>query len=124
MSAVRTKALWFNLSEVPNVSENEYVDWIRELGLVFAETATLDFNFRSKTLVLCFKEAAQHVRFEEALPDPLFLKKKDGTEHLVVVSSTSKRTKTVWAYPVHENLGLVLLKSELKPIRPSSILAP
>ena len=112
MSAARTKTLWFNLSEVTNVSENEYVDWVRELGLVFAEVATLDLNFRSKSLILYFKEAAQNVRFEEALSDPLFLK-KDGTEHQVVVSSTSKRTKTVRAYTVHENLGLEILKTEL-----------
>ena len=88
------------------------MDWVRELGLVFAEVATMDFNLRSKSLVLCFKEAAQHVRFEEALPDPLFFK-KDGIEHILVVSSTSKRTKTVRAYPVHENLGLDNLKTEL-----------
>ena len=71
----------------------------------------MDFNFRSKSLVLCFKEAAQHVRFEEALSDPLF--KKDGTEHTVVVSSTSKRTETIRAYPVHENMVLESLKTEL-----------
>ena len=112
MTAARTKTLWFNLSEVPNVSENEYVDWIRDLGLVFAEVATLDYNFRTKSLVLCFKEAAQHVRFETALPDPLFFKKGES-EHIVVVSSTPKRTKTVRAYPVHENMGLESLKTEL-----------
>ena len=56
--------------------------------------------------------SAQHVRFETALPDPLFFKKGE-TEHVVVVSSTSKRTKTVRAYPVHENMGLESLKTEL-----------
>ena len=71
MTAARRNTLWFNLSEVPGVTEDEYIDWVQGLGCVWDELATMDFGFRSKTLVICYHEEADFVRFETSLPDPL-----------------------------------------------------
>ena len=112
MTAARKNTLWFNLSDVPNVTEDEYIDWVRGLGVVWSELATMDFGYRSKTLVVCFHEEADFVRFETALPDPLVFE-KNGSVHDVVVSSTRRRTKTVRASGVHNWMGVEPLKKEL-----------
>ena len=66
MTFARKNTLRFNLREVPNVTEDEYIDWVRGLGCVWSELATMDFGYRSKTLVVCYTEEADFVRFESA----------------------------------------------------------
>ena len=112
MTAARRNTLWFNLSEVPGVTEDEYIDWVQGLGCVWDELATMDFGFRSKTLVICYHEEADFVRFETSLLDPLVFE-KNGSVYNVVVSSTRRRTKTVRAQGVQNWLGNDALKKEL-----------
>ena len=100
MTAARRNTLWFNLIEVPDVTEDEYIDWVKGLGCVWDELATMYFGFRSKTLVICYHEEADFVRFETSLLDPLVFE-KNGSVYNVVVSSTRRRTKTVRAQGVH-----------------------